>query len=95
MLKVISATNNWEIHDSKRQNPFNVVNAILQPDVSDSESGTANGNNRKLDIYSNGFKLRQTGSQNNGNGQTFLYWAIAEEPLVANVGPDGVPTTAR
>ena len=95
MIKITSGTNNWEIHDNKRVNTFNVVNAILQPDVADAESGEANGNNRKIDIYSNGFKLKQTGTQNNTNGGSYLYWAIAEEPLVANVGPDGVPATAR
>ena len=45
-----------------------------------------------LDFYSNGFKLRTTGAENNGNGNTMIYMAFAEEPLV---GTNNIPATAR
>ena len=48
--------------------------------------------NTKIDILSNGFKLRTTGVQINANGVGFVYGAFAEQPFVTSTG---VPTTAR
>jgi hypothetical protein len=31
----------------------------------------------------------------NNNGDSYIYMAFAENPLVANSGTDGVPATAR
>ena len=47
-------------------------------------------------MLSNGFKVRATSDINeiNGSGNTIIYMAFAEEPLVANVG-QSIPATAR
>jgi hypothetical protein len=47
-----------------------------------------------MDILSNGFKMKATNNGINRSGDTFIYMAIAEEPLVANVGAS-IPATAR
>ena len=47
-----------------------------------------------FDFYANGFKARTTDNHFNGANDEYLYWAIAENPLVANVGNDGVPVIA-
>ena len=86
LLKKLSDTANWMIHDDKRLG-YNVDNNNLKPNSSAVEA-TAD----TLDILSNGFKLRTSGSgENNG---TFTYMAFAAEPLVANVG-QSIPATAR
>jgi len=87
LIKITSTTNDWEIHDNKRGSS-NVINAILQPNVSEAESTSG----REMDFLSNGFKLRNNGSQNNLSGGTFIYMAIAENPLV---GTNNIPATAR
>ena len=43
----------------------------------------------------NGFKIKTTGAGSNADGVTNIYIAFAEEPLVANVGTNAVPATAR
>ena len=87
LIKVTSTTNDWEIHDNKRGSS-NVINAILQPNLSDAESTSG----REIDFLSNGFKLRNSGSQNNLSGGTFIYMAFAESPFTTSTG---IPTTAR
>ena len=47
-----------------------------------------------IDIYNNGFKIKDTGSGTNSNGNNYTYYAFASEPLVANVG-QSIPATAR
>ena len=84
ILKKTSDTANWMIHDNKRLG-YNVDNNNLKPNTNEAEA-TAD----TLDILSNGFKLRTSGSgENNGN---FIYMAFAEEPLV---GSNNIPATAR
>jgi len=87
LIKVTSTTNDWEIHDNKRGSS-NVINAILQPNLSDAESTSG----REIDFLSNGFKLRNSNSQNNLSGGTFIYMCFASNPFTTS---SGVPTTAR
>jgi len=87
LIKVTSTTNDWEIHDNKRGSS-NVINAILQPNLSDAESTSG----REIDFLSNGFKLRNSNSQNNLSGGTFIYMAFAENPFTTSTG---VPACAR
>jgi hypothetical protein len=89
LIKVTSTTNDWEIHDNKRQ-PFNEMNAILQPNLSDAE--TPSSQNRQTDFLSNGFKLRNGNTQNNLSGGSFIYMAFAESPFVNS---NGIPNNAR
>lgn len=88
LFKNISdGTTSWYILDNKR-NTYNIVENVLFPNVSDAET-TANN---KIDMLSNGFKIRTTGATLNGSGNTIIYMAFADSPIVSS---KGIPTTAR
>ena len=89
MLKVTSANNNWIEFDNKRSS-FNLMDDFISPDINDAET-TGNANNR-IDMLSNGFKMRGSGSAVNISGGTFIYMAFAEAPIV---GTNNIPATAR
>ena len=76
----------WAIQDNKRLG-YNVNESTLFPDTSGAEGG-----GKGLDILSNGFKMRSTSGANNSSGNTFIYYAVAENPFVTSTG---VPATAR
>jgi len=82
----------WFIWDNKR-NGYNVDNDYLRVN-SISQEGDSTANSREVDFVSNGFKLRDGagGSPINGNSDSYIYYAVAEQPLV---GTNGVPATAR
>ena len=84
LYKNISTVENWEIHDTKR-NPSNLSNKIFYANQSIAEATTD-----RIDILSNGFKSRTTNSACNSSGNTYIYMAFAEEPLVGDN-----PATAR
>ena len=86
MFKKSSGTDNWRIIDNKRLG-YNPNNAFLFPNITQTES-----NLTRIDLVSNGFKLRTTDAGDNANGQTYIYMAFAEAPLV---GSNNVPATAR
>ena len=77
----------WMIFDNKRDT-FNETGQLLYPDVTNAEADDAN----PIDILSNGFKLRTSGSYNNGNGKLVMFMAFAEAPFVNS---EGVPCNAR
>lgn len=83
-------TQNWFILDNKRDDGMNPRNSYLMPNSTSAED--ANNSTVDTDFLSNGFKLRATTGALNGNGETFMYMAFAENPFVAT---NGVPTTAR
>ena len=65
----------WYILDSSR-NVYNETNNILEPNSSAAESTIA-----KLDLLSNGFKLRDATDSLNGSGGTYIFAAFAENPF--------------
>ena len=67
--------NNWNVHDYKRD-PYNVGSNRLRisRDNDTEDTGTF------IDLLSNGFKLRLSGTAYNGNGDTYIYMAFAEMP---------------
>jgi hypothetical protein len=77
MLKDIGG-GEWGMFDSAR-NTFNVVNKLLQANVTDAEySGDTN---RDMDFLSNGFKLRNGSAiVFNNSSRTYIYMAFAETP---------------
>ena len=81
-----NAADNWEMADNKRS-VYNGVENVLYPNLSNAE-GT--GVTTRLDLLSNGFKMRTGATDYNGSGQTYIYMAFAEEPLVGDN-----PATAR
>ena len=93
MIKVKSGNNNhWFLFDKHRlgYNSGGSGNEYLKADTADAESTNTN----RIDILSNGFKCTTSNDGVNGNTDTYIYWAIADEPLVANVG-SSIPATAR
>ena len=82
---------NWVMLDNKRpstgQNP---ADDILFPNTSGAESSSQT--DRLVDFVSNGVKIRATSTQMNGSGNTHIFMAFAEEPLVSS---NGVPAVAR
>ena len=78
--------NSWDIHDSTRD-PYNPSGRTF---YADTNGGELTGNN--VDLLSNGFKQRDTSANRNGNGNTYIYMAFAENPFTTSTG---IPTTAR
>jgi len=88
MIKRDGSGENWTIRDNKRDG-FNITNKTLKPNTSDAEASTSDFD---IDLLSNGFKLRSNSGHSNSSGQTNIYMAFAENPLV---GTNNIPTTAR
>ena len=88
LTKASSRTGRWRVWDNKRST-FNVADKRLDPSSSDAVS---TGSTEVIDILSNGFKIRTSEGQFNGSGETNIYMAFAEAPLV---GTNNVPCTAR
>jgi len=78
----------WNIRDNKRDT-FNPNDTVLYPNSSEVEN--AHGDN-DVDWLSNGFKMRSTNGHTNASGDTYIFMAFAEAPLV---GSNNVPCTAR
>ena len=77
LIKGSVAGNNWVTLDTSRST-YNQVAAYLLPNVSNAE-GTAGD---YIDILSNGFKIRDSGSDvNYSSGATYIYMAFAENPF--------------
>ena len=86
LVKNTSASNNWFLQDNQRAG-YNSSNYLLKPNLSGVEdTGT------HIDILSNGFKTIVSSANCNGNGNTMIYMAFAESPLV---GSNNIPSLAR
>ena len=80
--------NAWHIRDIKRS-PINVVDDSLYANANNTE--TTNNSALTTDFLSNGFKLRNTDTNNNASGRTYIYMAFGQ----SLVGSNNVPCTAR
>jgi hypothetical protein len=76
LTKRSDSASDWHILDNQRSAPYNVVDGFLYPNKTSSEAVAD-----ALDIVSNGFKIRFSGSQINGSGATYIYLAFAEQPF--------------
>lgn len=72
ITKRTNGTSFWWMADSSRS-PFNEVGERLQ-----AESSSAAFSYEWVDFTSNGFKFRDTETEINGSGSTFIYMAFAE-----------------
>jgi hypothetical protein len=86
LAKNTNDTSNWWMYDNKRLG-YNVLNYGLHPNLTNVEWTDQN-----IDLLSNGFKMRSTSNTTNGSGDTFIFMAFAEEPLV---GTNNITATAR
>ena len=78
MVKCSSAGGrNWRIWDSSR-GPTNPTNIDLLANTADAENSYSSD---EIDLLSNGFKIRSTGSWHNTSGETYIVAAFAESPF--------------
>ena len=93
MIKETSGSGAWRIYDSKRgQGGDNIggnYKNALMADVNSVEESSATDN--IIDALSNGFKLRYSYNDTNGDGGSYIYMAIGQ----SLVGSNNVPCTAR
>ena len=90
LLKATSiGTEHWWIYDNKRSES-NVTDDGIVASLSNAEF--SNNATFKIDLLSNGFKLRNSDGSHNGSGTSYIYMAFAENPFVTS---SGVPACAR
>ena len=77
-------TGGWDMFDNKRDT-FNPTDQILQ-----ANSSSAEADSDDIDFLANGFKIRNTSGNHNGNGYTYIYMAFAEFPFVSSNSKAGV-----
>jgi hypothetical protein len=83
LIKGTGNASGWQLQDSAR-NTYNVVNAVLRPDLSAAESTGYGG---VLDFLSNGFKLRTTDTNYNSSSYgPYIYMAFATNPFKNSLG---------
>jgi hypothetical protein len=87
-----TAPTSWVIQDTKRSSSSggNPADKRLLPNAS-----TAEATDSAIDLLSNGFKIRSTGSWTNDSANTYIYLAIAEQPFVTSTTNGSIPATAR
>ena len=89
IIKPYSKVEEWTLLDNKRLG-YNVDNNYVYPNQNYAEM-TAD----RLDILSNGFKLRSATGELNTSSANMIYMAFAENPFVANDSGTAVPVVAR
>jgi len=77
----------WTLFDNKRAG-YNENNYTVQPDGNGAQN--TGGGNGRIDMLSNGFKLRTTDAGINGSGSEYTYMAFAENPFVTSTGVAGL-----
>ena len=75
LQKKTSDVSAWAIRDAARD-PYNAATARLWTNFSSAESSAD-----AIDLLSNGFKVRNTDTDWNANGATYIYYAVAENPF--------------
>ncbi len=83
MLKRIDSADDWFIHDSTRDT-FNINGHLLyanEPNAEYDAIAAGDADNSPHDFYSNGFKLRSSNANWNGDGAAYIYMAFAEAPF--------------
>jgi hypothetical protein len=77
MTKRTNSTSNWLIIDVKRD----IDNVAHHRLIANSTNTEATSVVATMDILSNGFKRRDTNTDVNASGGTYLYLAFAEQPF--------------
>ena len=80
------AAQHWELYDNIRLG-YNPDNNPFYP-----SSSSAEGTSDRVDIHSNGFKIRINSDGVNDTNSTYFFMAFAENPIV---GSNNVPAVAR
>jgi hypothetical protein len=79
ILKGTNGGRSWFLYDRLRQNAYNPAKTDLVTDSSQSDGTPPWGSD--VDLTSNGFKIRSGDGRTNGNGETYIYIAFAEQPF--------------
>ena len=88
LVKKSTDSGNWLMYDNKR-GAINLNDEYVYANFASQEAtSTTSG----YDFLSNGFKVRNTYTDGNVSGETYIYAAFAENPFVTSTG---IPTTAR
>jgi hypothetical protein len=87
MVKRTNTAEGWYIIDNKRTG-FNEANYALIAQA----NGTEETGTNRINLLSNGFKATTSNTAVNGSGDSYIFMAFAEAPLV---GSNNVPATAR
>ena len=87
ICKKSSGTESWYMNDNKRS-AFNPTKAELYANESQAE-GTGNA---RIDLLSNGVKMKTDNGGYNTGSETYIYMAFAENPFTSSAG---TPVTAR
>jgi hypothetical protein len=77
MVKRTNSTGHWVIHDNARD-AFNVASHALFANDSGTE---ASQTDTTIDMLSNGFKIKNSNSNWNASGGTYIFMAFAEDPF--------------
>jgi len=77
LIKSTSTVGQWGLWDTAR-NTFNVTDTRLIANLSNAELTNPAV---AIDVLSNGFKLKNSDSDSNQNGATYIYAAFAENPF--------------
>ena len=86
IYKNTDTADNWFVHDNKRQG-YNDQNELLFGDITQAESTVD-----RIRFCANGFKTLDSDKGVNKSGDVYVYYAVAEQPLVNS---NGVPGNAR
>ena len=90
MIKNISAVEAWNLwNDKTSTSGKNVADKNVQPNSSAAEQTSVSGV-KEIDLVSNGFKVRGSNTELNGSGNTLIYAAFAEFPIVSSNSKAGV-----
>ena len=87
LRKALQSGCNWTIFDSKRETNEN--DQRIKVNTNDAEAASSAN---AIDLVSNGFVCRGTDDDTNADGNTYIYMAFAESPLVNS---NGVPRNAK
>ena len=80
----------WSMWGYTSLSGFNSIGRRLFPNTSGAES--SQDSSPMADFLSNGVKIRQTDGDYNGDDNTYIYMAFAENPFISAAG---IPVTAR
>jgi hypothetical protein len=90
LTKASSRTSDWTIVDSKRGVITGGNDARLHPQSNEAEANNAD----IVDFLADGFQPTNTGTLNNGNGETYIYMAIRSASAPAITWPTNIEWTA-
>ena len=83
--KTTGSVANWQLWDNKRDTHNEAISAIH------IDGSAVPSTDEGIDFLANGFKIRGNEAHTNGSGIKFIYYAVAEQPLVSS---NGVPALA-